>query len=49
VEAAVITLARLSADTPARQAMAQAAQRFAQAHRGATERSARRLLALLDR
>ena len=49
VEAAVITLARLSADTPARQAMAQAAQRFAQAHRGATERSAQRLLALLDR
>jgi 3-deoxy-D-manno-octulosonic-acid transferase len=49
VEAAVITLARLSADAPARQAMAQAAQRFAQAHRGATERSARRLLALLDR
>jgi 3-deoxy-D-manno-octulosonic-acid transferase len=49
VEAAVITLARLSADAPARQAMAQAAQRFAQAHRGATERSAQRLLALLDR
>jgi 3-deoxy-D-manno-octulosonic-acid transferase len=49
VTAAVATLARLGADAPALQAMAEAARRFTRAHRGATERSVQHLIALLDR
>jgi 3-deoxy-D-manno-octulosonic-acid transferase len=47
IQEAVAALTRLSADPAARRTMADCATRFAQAHRGATERSVQRLISLL--
>jgi 3-deoxy-D-manno-octulosonic-acid transferase len=47
--AALDAMARLCADAPRRAAMRQAALAFAAAHRGATQRTAQRLIGLLER